>query len=231
MAQKIINVPGLGEVTFTKRRSSKAIRLTLGGNSQVRVTLPTWVPYQAAVTFLLTKKDWVVSNTKSTLIMGESALIGKSHRVHFITDQSALTPKSRVTDTEIRMTHHPDLDHSSALVQNSLKKAGMRALKQEGENLLPPKLKILADKHDFTYNSVSLKRLKARWGSCSHRSDITLNIFLMQLPWHLIDYVLVHELSHTKALHHGPDFWKILEKCMPDAKQRKKELKAFHPYF
>ena len=51
----------------------------------------------------------------------------------------------------------------------------------------------------------------------------------MQLPWALIDYVLLHELSHTKALHHGPDFWKVFEAVLPGAKQRRKELKDFKP--
>ena len=92
-------------------------------------------------------------------------------------------------------------------------------------------LQQLADQYGFAYNSVSMKQLKARWGSCSHKRDITLNIFLMQLPWQLIDYVLVHELVHTKVLHHGQDFWTSFAACLPDAKKRRSELRAYHPYF
>jgi predicted metal-dependent hydrolase len=47
----------------------------------------------------------------------------------------------------------------------------------------------------------------------------------MMLPWELIDYVLLHELTHTKHLHHGEAFWSALEAIMPDIKRRKKELK------
>ena len=51
----------------------------------------------------------------------------------------------------------------------------------------------------------------------------------MLLPWDLIDYVIMHELSHTKALHHGSDFWKVFESVMPDAKKRRKEMKNYKP--
>lgn len=56
-----------------------------------------------------------------------------------------------------------------------------------------------------------------------HKSkDITLNTFLMTLPWNLIDYVLIHELVHTKVLHHGVQFWEEFDRCLPNAKQYRK---------
>lgn len=230
MAQKIINLPGLGEVVLTKRRGAKTIRLTIGGDSRVKVTLPSWVPYQAGIAFLQTNQAWVAKHSKVSKTFSEGELIGKAHRIHYFRS-SVLVPRTRVTDTEIRVTYPASSLVSSENIQKTIQKAGLKALRQEGEDLLPQRLKILAEKHNFEYKSVTLKRLKARWGSCSQKHEITLNIFLMQLPWHLIDYVLVHELVHTKVLHHGPDFWNGLTSCLPDAKLRRKELRNYHPYF
>src|SRR5690606_36436720 len=102
-------------------------------------------------------------------------------------------------------------DPAHPRVQKAAQAAAIRALRKEAETLLPQRLRTLAEQTGFTYNSVAVKQPKSRWGSCSHQKHITLNLFLMQLPWRLIDYVLLHELTHTKVMRHGPPFWAELE--------------------
>ena len=51
----------------------------------------------------------------------------------------------------------------------------------------------------------------------------------MQLPWHLIDYVLMHELVHTEIMQHGPVFWARLEAHMPNARNLRKEINTYQP--
>ena len=58
----------------------------------------------------------------------------------------------------------------------------------------------------------------------------SLNIMLMTLPNELIDYVLLHELTHTKYMNHSPDFWRALEEVCPDAKQKRRFIKRYSPY-
>ncbi len=65
---------------------------------------------------------------------------------------------------------------------------------------------------------------KTRWGSCSARGTISLNWRLMLVPAPLFDYVVAHELCHLIHAHHGPRFWRELERIMPDYEQRRKEL-------
>ena len=102
-------------------------------------------------------------------------------------------------------------------------------MKQEALKLLPERLASLASKHSFRYKSVRIKKLVSRWGSCSNDRVITLNYFLMQLPWHLIDYVLIHELVHTKHLNHSLDFWLEFDKVYPEAKITRRQLKEYRP--
>lgn len=121
------------------------------------------------------------------------------------------------------------MDPAHPAVQKAAQTASIRALKKEAGQLLPQRLRTLAMQTGFTYKSVGVKQLKSRWGSCTHQKEITLNLFLMQLPWRLIDYVLLHELTHTKVMRHGPPFWKELEKHVPRAKQLSKEIANHHP--
>jgi predicted metal-dependent hydrolase len=72
-----------------------------------------------------------------------------------------------------------------------------------------------------------LRRMRRRWGSCSRGGRVTLNVDLVKLPMHLIDYVIAHELCHLSEFNHGPKFYRLLEFAMPDWKQREKLLKQF----
>jgi predicted metal-dependent hydrolase len=60
------------------------------------------------------------------------------------------------------------------------------------------------------YSSVKINSSQGRWGSCSARKDINLSYYLVLLPSHLIDYVLLHELCHTREMNHSERFWVLL---------------------
>lgn len=70
----------------------------------------------------------------------------------------------------------------------------------------------LAKKHGYEYGKVSVRNQKTRWGSCSGKDNISLNMNLMSLPKELIDYVILHELAHTKQKNHSFEFWLELAK-------------------
>jgi predicted metal-dependent hydrolase len=95
--------------------------------------------------------------------------------------------------------------------------------KAEARRVLIPRLQYLAEKHGYKYNRVALRNQKTRWGSCSARN----NINLVSLPQDLMDYVILHELTHTKVKNHSKDFWKQLAKHIPNAKEQNKELRNY----
>lgn len=87
----------------------------------------------------------------------------------------------------------------------------IKAWRDEARALLPRRLAELARLHGFQYGKVSLRDARTRWGSCSAGNDISLSIRLMRLPRHLIDYILLHELCHTRVKNHGPRFHALLD--------------------
>jgi len=85
----------------------------------------------------------------------------------------------------------------------------------------------LAQLHNFVYNRVTIRKQKTRWGSCSTKNNINLNANLLHLPSELIDYVLLHELVHTRVKNHSKDFWDELETVVPNARKVDQRLKEY----
>jgi predicted metal-dependent hydrolase len=230
MPIKQVNVPSIGIIQITKRKTNRSIRLSISSDGQVKVSIPTWVPYQAGVHFAQTKKDWIIQHqTEAQPRLLESGQpLGKAHHLYLEASQNAESVSTRLKETQALVIYPERYNLSDPVVQKSARQVAIRALRNEAEALLPQRLEMLATAGNFTYKSVQVKQLKRRWGSCSQRGDIVLNLFLMQLPWTLIDYVLWHELTHTKHLHHGAGFWDELTSHLPDAKQLRKQIKAYN---
>ena len=89
------------------------------------------------------------------------------------------------------------------------------------------RLNCFAQKYNFSYNRLAIRRQKTRWGSCSGKNNINLNIKIAALPEHLQDYVLLHELVHTKHKNHGKAFWTELDRLAGDAKALRKEMRKY----
>ena len=97
--------------------------------------------------------------------------------------------------------------------------------KQAAKEFLEGRIKKTADKFGFVYNKVTIRNQKTRWGSCSGKNNINLNIKILNIPNHLIDYLILHEIVHTKFKNHSPLFWGSLDRYVGNAKAIDKELK------
>lgn len=173
--------------------------------------------------------NWIKSQGQPAIHLADGQRVGKAHRLKFSPQPGITKTSSRVGQTEIVITYSDNISPASPQVQAAAKRAGIRALRSEAERLLPQRLAALAAKHDFRYNQLSIKQMKSRWGSCDQHQNIVLNLFLMQLSWQQIDYVLLHELTHTKVLRHGPDFWQAMEQVLPGARQLSREIRGAKP--
>lgn len=224
MATKQIEVAEIGRLHLYKRKGARHIRLSINAAGKIRVTLPTWVPYSAGIAFAQLKSEWLKLQAPPILLFKDNTPVGKLHRMHFEAGSSAI--RTRVTETEVIVKLPAGTASSSEAAQKAAHRASVKALKDEAETFLPRRLRNIAATYGFEFKSVEVKQLKSRWGSCNHHKEIVLNCYLMQLPWRLIDYVLLHELMHTRIMAHGPRFWTELEAYVPDLKQVRKEMRA-----
>ncbi len=93
------------------------------------------------------------------------------------------------------------------------------------EKYLVSRVEMLAKKHGFEYSQLKFRVMKTRWGSCSAKNNINLNMLITYLPKHLQDYIILHELVHTRIKNHSNHFWNALDSVVGDAKGMHKELK------
>lgn len=229
MATKKVTVPELGTIHLYKRRRSKSMRLSVTHSGDIRVSLPYWVPYRLGVEFAQKRSRWLIEHRPLQTSLSSGQQVGKAHRLVFEPGNVSRVSTRVNADGSIKVMYPKDLDITDTTVQSAAEKACIRALKLQAQNLLLQRISLLASQHGFSYRTVTIKRLSSRWGSCSNDQHVILNCYLMQLPWHLIDYVLLHELTHTRVMAHGPTFWTQLSECVPNLKDIKKEIRQYQP--
>ncbi|MFC2022976.1 M48 family metallopeptidase [Chloroflexota bacterium] len=93
--------------------------------------------------------------------------------------------------------------------------------------LLAIRLKRLAKDNGYSYNRVFIRNQKTRWGSCSIKNNISLNMKLVNLPDELIDYVVLHELVHTRRKDHSKAFWLEMDKLVGNGKKMALRLRKY----
>lgn len=89
----------------------------------------------------------------------------------------------------------------------------------KAEEKLSPRVKKWSKETGLVFKKLRFQQLEKRWGSCTPSNHIILNIDAVKLPWSLIDYVIVHELTHTKVKNHSKEFWSELSKYLPNWKK------------
>jgi predicted metal-dependent hydrolase len=182
--------------------------------------------------FLSGRTDWLLEHATALHVFEEDQLIGKSIRVMLrkISDNSP-------TQVRLKDKRHIVVSSSTAssleesLVQSKVKMLAKKALKIEAEQLVTQRLDELATQYGLPYSVVSYKQLKRRWGSCNSKKELVFNAQLTTLAWPEIDYVITHELAHTRHLNHGADFWLLLEELLPGAKTVSKYVAKKHAPF
>lgn len=229
MAQKTVHILDIGEVILSKRRGAKNLRLSITSSGKVRISLPTWVPYRAGIVFARQRASWIQEQLKyhRPTKFEYGMRIGKLHRLYFERDNGKTNITTKIEDRSIWIKG--PLPSASQKMQTRAEVACEKALALEATELLLPRLELLAKKHGFKYKKAEIKKLRSRWGSYSNTGVLSISVYLIQLPWEFIDYVLLHELVHTQHMHHGQKFWARLNNVLPAAKTFRKQIRLYKP--
>lgn len=235
---KEIFIKGIGKVVVIKKRGVKRMTLSVRPFRPVRLTVPYHVSFSEAERFIFEKHLWIVQS-KAKIAQNENKQKIFDLQTQFKTKERNLRFEPSLNDHDkIKITKHEIIVQYSDIntlrnneMQAFIRKGITEALRIEAKKILPIRTALLAKKHGLSFNSINVRNAKTRWGSCSGINNISLNIQLMRLPDHLIDYVILHELCHTVEKNHGPRFWALLHKMTEHAKSFDKELKYYSPEF
>lgn len=100
------------------------------------------------------------------------------------------------------------------------------ALRAKAKAYLPERVAQLAQIYGLNYGKVTIRATRSKWGSCTWQNNISLSLYLMMLPSHLIDYVIIHELCHTKHHNHSAAFHALVNSLVGGREQQlKRELR------
>jgi hypothetical protein len=230
MSFKTFEIKDIGKITIYKKRSNKSLKISVGQDNEIKISLPVWTPYVVGLNFAKANKKWISDNlTYNDRTIYNNQQIGKTYRLSVITTDSDKQIRSRIKDQTVIIYLPKGEALNSEANQLKINSYIKRALKLESMSVIKQRLDFIASQTNLEYKSLAIKELKRRWGSCDTNGKITINLYLIQLPWDLIDYVLLHELAHTKHMSHDSKFWELLELLNPDTKKYRKTIKQYKP--
>ncbi|MDX9847626.1 MAG: SprT family zinc-dependent metalloprotease [Tenuifilaceae bacterium] len=224
-------MPDVGEIHFNRNSRAKRLTISIKPNKEVRVTVPGFLSIVSAKAFVEQKKDWIVSKLKEISITGAHKAItsGYKTREHelLLIPSKTSTIRVSIANGQIKMLFPEEISSTSNEIQSAAKSTIENVFRMEAKRILPQKIYDLTAKHGFCYSSLRIKNITSRWGSCSSKNNINLSIYLMKLPDELVDYVILHELTHTIHKNHGPQFWNHLNKLTGNAKSLAARVKKY----
>lgn len=231
--KQIISDKDFGKIHFVVRRSARNITMRVKEDG-LHVTTP---PYRSITALLEAIAPFrerlrnVCSEVKPKPFDLNFSIEAECFRLKLETSPlKNFTVSMRDETVVIACPAHADF--TTDRVQTLVKNAVMRAMRKKAEEYLPPLVQYWSSLFDLPYNKVTISKARYRWGSCSSKRDISLSFYLMLLPAHLMDYVILHELAHTREMNHGPKFWELLNQ-LTDGKALalRKELRMHRPVF
>ncbi len=199
-------------------------------DGDLAITLPIRVALHNALKIIedsrVDIRKWRSTHQKNRHIFQNDESVGRSHviKVSYI-PETLTTASVRIVGTEIRLYLPINQSLESPEIQKLFVPAVKKALTKQAREHLIPRLQELADQHGFSYSRIRFGTPRGRWGSCSSTGTISLNVNLLLLDDTLIDYVLIHELCHTRQMNHSIAFWSLVEKYLPEYRSLRSKLK------
>ena len=210
-----------------KRQRRKTIALHVLDDASVELRAPNWVPKYELASFVEERADWVIqqrcdrldklrlkprfANRQYHPYLGNDfpLQVLKAGRSLAVLQDGALVVKVRDPQNE-----------------QQVEKAMTAFYRREAQIIYEERLFACFEafphgfQDQFVMPSLTIRSMKRRWGSCSSRGDITLNLWLIKMPISCIDYVITHELCHLQVFDHGKRFYDLLAQVMPDWREQ-----------
>lgn len=235
---KILNLQGIGNINMVKNKRARRLIVAISPVSGIRVTVPDSMSFRNAEKFVVGKKFWIKKNLdkiqkirdNSTKFSINTEYSTREHNLRIVPHDKK-TIKVIINNKQIYVFYPSFADVEDDRIQNAIRKGITEAWRIEAKEHLPSRVSELAEKNGFKFNKISIRNAKTRWGSCSSANNINLNLQLMRLPQHLIDYIILHELVHTVHRNHGKSFWSLLNEVTGNARGLNREMKKYNLNF
>ncbi len=229
-----MSLSNFGNIEYVVNQNARSLRIRITPEG-LRVTIPKASHKENALRFIQQNADKIKLKQNKLQAQNEKIKLEynkaiKSFNFEFIikeaeVDKIFFRRKGAYLTVECPLNYalnHPD--HRTIIW-----KGISHFLRMDAKSILPEKTLYLAQTYGFVFKDVKIQSSKSRWGSCSAEKNINLSLYLLLLPEHLIDYVILHELCHTIELNHSSKFWDLMNQVTNNqAKALRAEMKKFN---
>jgi predicted metal-dependent hydrolase len=215
----------IGGLLFEVRRSyrRKTLGLTVDRGGELVAHAPFATPAEELTHWITKKLLWV----HRKLALKEEAA-PKLHAPEYVSGEAFCYLGRRFTLKVVPKQELPlQFDGTRFLLRRDARPAEQhfrRWYLDSGTEWLRRRVATLAPRTGAAPAKVEVRDLGFRWGSCGKTGILLFNWKVLQLPVRLVDYIIMHELTHLTVRHHGPEFWQTLGRAMPDWQKRKDAL-------
>lgn len=203
-----------------KRGLRKTILLRVTPECKVEVLAPRRTSEAFIEGFVQSKRDWILKS-----IAAKEEIIKKraAYQMDTLSFLGVEYPIKTAHGQEIAFDGSCfRLPRCAAAEQRALIKQWYR---REGKEILLKRVQHWAEKMDAQYSAVKVTEARTRWGSCSGQNSLNFSWRLLFAAGKVVDYVVIHELAHTKVHAHSPEFWQVVAAYCPDYESCQQELK------
>jgi predicted metal-dependent hydrolase len=171
---------------------------------------------------ILKKARWIMDKLQLVEAIGLDDIVtgsriqylGRRYYVEVFTNNELENINIDFTESKFKVSLPSSLDN-----QEALKLAFEDFFRDKATEKIKPRIKKWSKETGLSFNELKIRKLDKRWGSCTPSNNILINIDAIKLPFSLIDYLIVHELVHTKIKNHSKEFWAELSKHIPNWKE------------
>ena len=197
----------------------KSISLIIKANGEFIIRAPIRAKDVDILRFVNQKADWIIKKRTEQFNSAfkpisfyeneQIMILGKHYRLKFID-----TAKVKFQEDKL------------ILPENNAKEKLIAFLKKYARHYITERVNVISQLFNFNYKSISITSAKTCWGSCSYSNKLHFTYKLIMCPPDVIDYIVLHELCHTRVKNHSYEFWALVEKCNPNYKTYEKWLKT-----
>ena len=212
-------------VSCSVRRSARAknISIRVSPDRGLEVVMPSGVKSYNIEDCLKGREGWITARLdhferlrEKKANSGQVMFLGREYHLVTVIRKAAITVK--ILDDKIFVTVP---DHSPETLAEALE----RWYRGQARIIFEERVRRINKEAGYIVNRIFIRGQKTRWGSCSRLGNLNFNWRLMMAPLEVIDYIVIHELSHLGQMNHSVNFWRLVEKLCPDYKKYRKWLR------
>lgn len=176
---------------------------------------------------ILRKARWILDKLQLVEAIGIDDIVtgsriqylGRKYYVEVFINNKLENINIDFTESKFKISLPSSLDN-----QEELKHAFENFFRDKATEKMKPRIKKWSKVTGLSFNELKIRKLEKRWGSCTASNNIIINLESIKLPFSLIDYLIVHELVHTKVKNHSKEFWSELSKHIPNWRELDKKM-------